>query len=136
MPRSTPALRFRTAWTTYTRTATMAMPMANEMPLWLKNDRPFFEDWMIGLIPANQYTVAEKISQIAPKTGSHVRQGAERIRSFRERGATRAFTPGITQVSNASRMLNHAVPARLSLPDPSDVSPCGSNGKICRNIRI
>src|SRR5947208_15920241 len=84
---------------------------------------------MIALMPANQYTLTASASHAIPKSGSHADHGALRTRSGRVNPATRAFTPGITHVSSARMMLNHAVAARFNFPDPSGVQPFGTTGK-------
>src|SRR5215469_6881864 len=67
-------------------------------------------------MPANQYTMTPNASHSTPMSGSHRRHGALRSRSGLVYGARIAFTPGISQASNAHSPLNQAEPPRLSLP--------------------
>src|SRR5215470_10028481 len=85
----------------------------------------------MGLMPANQYVNTAKISQNSPNTHNHLRHGAFRIRSGREKRDTIAFTPGMTQLNNAMRMLNQTVETRFSFPSGGAMD-FGSSAKFCR----
>src|SRR3954467_11993554 len=70
----------------------------------------------MGATPANQYSRIVKMSQIAPRNGSQRMYGASFTRSGRVRRARMALTPGMIQLSEDARIVNHADAARLSLP--------------------
>src|SRR6266852_2705511 len=91
-------------------------------------------------MPANQYRTNVNTSQIAPRYGSQRMYGASFTRSGRVSRASNAFTPGMIQLSEDARIVNHAEAARLSLPSragsalgASDPSPTHlSTGKAHR----
>src|SRR5215470_2628173 len=85
----------------------------------------------MGLMPANQYVNTAKTSQNSPNAHSPLRHGAFRIRSGRENRDTIAFTPGMTQLNKAMRMLNQTVETRFSFPSGGAID-LGSSAKFCR----
>ena len=70
----------------------------------------------IGPTPANQYSTSVNTSQIAPSTGSQRDHGAFATRSGRVRREIRALMPGMIQLSDDARIVNHADATRFSFP--------------------
>src|SRR4029077_5309474 len=90
---------------------------------------------MIGPMPANQYSVTVNPSHTMPNHGSHLMNGAVFTRSGRVKRARIALMPGLIQLNDEARIVNHADATRLSLPSSAG-SALGASAPRPTALRI